>query len=125
MKKEKENKNKNKSKHIKKNKIKKSKASILLYIFAIISLVCTALSVYDTYNYINQLASYGSINMSTQILEIINYYITTSSQFVFYTVIFASIGHLINKVTVVKNLIQSNLELTVVENKKEAQSDKE
>lgn len=121
----KENKNKNKSKHIKKNKIKKSKASILLYIFAIISLVCTALSVYDTYNYINQLASYGSINMSTQILEIINYYITTSSQFVFYTVIFASIGHLINKVTVVKNLIQSNLELTVVENKKEAQSDKE
>lgn len=113
--------NKNKTKKTKNPLMKKSKVSICLYILAILSLGYTSYAIYDTHNYVNQLVSYGSIDLSTQMSEVISYYVSTSAPFLFYSIVFASIGYLTNKVNVIyKHLIPVNTELATVENKDEA-----
>lgn len=82
---------------------KKSKASIFLYLIAILFLGYTAYSVYDTYNYVNQLVSYGSIDITTQMSEVISYYVSTSAPFAFYALVSWAMGYVISKINIIIN----------------------
>ena len=105
-----------KEKSKKKNKSnKKSKMSIFLYVLALLFLAYTAFSAYDAYNYVNQLVSYGNIDMSTQMMEVISYYVNILAPFVFYTVVTWSMGYIISKINYISNhLIPVNTEIDVV-----------
>lgn len=106
-----------KEKSKKKNKSnKKSKISIFLYLLAVLFLAYTVFSAYDAYNYVNQLVSYGNIDMSTQMMEVISYYVNILAPFVFYTVVTWSMGYIISKINRISNhLIPVNTKIDAVE----------
>lgn len=95
------------NKKVKNNKKKKrSKSSIFLYIASILFLGYMCFNIYDTYKYIGELISYGSIDPSTQIKEIISYYVGTCSPYAFYSITTWALGLILSNITEIKNLIK-------------------
>lgn len=105
-----------KEKSKKKNRLsKKNKMSIFLYMLSTLFLAYTVFATYDTYNYVNQLVSYGNIDMSTQMPEVISYYVSTLAPFIFYTVVTWSMGYIINKINCISNhLMPTNIATDVI-----------
>ena len=89
-----------------KKKKKRSKSSIFLYLISILFLGYLCFNIYDTYKYIAELISYGSIDPSTQAKEIVSYYVGTCSPYAFYSIATWALGLMLSKITEIKNLIK-------------------
>lgn len=75
-----------------------SKLAIFLYFIAILFLGYTGFTIYNSYNYISELVAYGSIDMSSQMMDVVNYYITASAPYAFYAIVAWVLGFIVNKV---------------------------
>lgn len=109
---------------MKKNKIKKTKnckkiniLSIILYVLAVIFLGYAVFSIYDTHAYISELISYESINMDTQKMEVLGYYVSTSSPYFFYAIVTSALAYIIGKISSLtqNNTISCNEQETTIE----------
>ena len=100
---QKENIQEESNKSLKPIKSKKSASSIFLYIISLIFLGYMCFNIYDTYNYITELISYGSIDPSSQMRDIVSYYVGTCSPYAFYAITTWALGLLIDKATKVQN----------------------
>lgn len=89
-----------------KKKKKRSKSSIFLYIVSVLFLGYMCFNAYDTYKYIGELISYGSIDPSTQAKDIVSYYINTCSPYAFYFIATWSLGLVLAKMNEIKSLIK-------------------
>lgn len=86
---------------------KKSVLSIVLYVVAAILAIYSVYKIYDTYNYVNALVSYGSVDPSTQMADIVNYYISAVSTYAFYAIVVWALGYIISKLNTLTNALAS------------------
>jgi len=94
---------------------KKNVLSIVLYVVAAILAIYSAYKIYDTYNYVNALVSYGSVDPSTQMADIVNYYISAVSTYAFYAIVVWALGYIISKLNTLTNALTSNNTTETVE----------
>lgn len=78
------------------NKQRKNPIIFVLYAMAIIFGIYTIYSVYNSYVYISGLVSQGLV-ISDELSSVITYYVGTSSPYLFYTIVIASMGYAIDK----------------------------
>ena len=93
--------------------MKKSKSNvipIILYVLAGILAVYSVYKIYDTYNYVQALVAYGSIDPATQMTDIVNYYISAVSTYMFYAIVVWGIGYIISKLNTLTNALVSTTE---------------
>lgn len=88
---------------VKEIKDKKSASSIFLYILSLMFLGYMCFNIYETNNYISELIAYGSIDPSSQLNDIISYYMGTCSPYAFYAVTTWALGVLSDKLTKIQN----------------------
>ncbi|MGL4796528.1 MAG: hypothetical protein ACRDB0_00035 [Paraclostridium sp.] len=90
-----------------------TKISIALYSCSLIMVICTVFIIYKSNTYISSLVSQG-FNPSREIAEVINYYLSTVTPFIFYTIVLFALGYIVQKINVIiqdKELIISKNEL--------------
>jgi len=102
---------------------KKNVLSIVLYVVAAILAIYSAYKIYDTYNYVNALVSYGSVDPSTQMADIVNYYISAVSTYAFYAIVVWALGYIISKLNTLTNALTSNNTTETVESEDVKSSD--
>lgn len=72
---------------------KGSKISKILYGCATIMAICTIFTIYKSNTYISSLVSQG-FDPTREILDVINYYLSTVMPFIFYTIALFSLGYI-------------------------------
>ncbi len=109
---------------MKKNKTnKKNVLSIVLYVVAAILAIYSVYKIYDTYNYVNALVAYGSVDPSTQMADIVNYYISAVSTYAFYAIVVWALGYIISKLNTLTNALASSNTTETVESEDVKSSD--
>lgn len=102
---------------MKKTKSKKvSKASIILYAVATVMLGVTIYYAYTCYAYVASIVEEGFV-ISENLTDTINYYLSTLTPYVFYTICLAAIRYMIQQMKKILSLQAVNVEETVDENK--------
>ncbi|MEG0277144.1 MAG: hypothetical protein RR630_08945 [Coprobacillus sp.] len=81
-------------------KLKFSKSALVFYIMAVLTLGVCIYTLYNVTVYIQSLVDAGQLAWSTNISDIINYYINNAFVYIVYTAIFVGIGYII---TLLKN----------------------
>lgn len=76
---------------------KMPKITIILYLCAMLMAICTMFIIYKSSTYISSLVAQG-FNPSDEIVEVINYYLSSVTPFVFYTISLFSLGYIVKKV---------------------------
>ena len=97
--------------------MKKNKSNIIpiiLYVLAGILAVYSIYKIYDTYKYVQALVAYGSIDPTTQMTDIVNYYISAVSTYMFYAIVVWGIGYIISKLNTLTNALVSTTETVEV-----------
>ncbi|MBQ3420960.1 MAG: hypothetical protein IJH34_04705 [Romboutsia sp.] len=102
---------------------KKNVLSIVLYVVAAILAIYSVYKIYDTYNYVNALVAYGSVDPSTQMADIVNYYISAVSTYAFYAIVVWALGYIISKLNTLTNALTSNNTTETVESEDVKSSD--
>lgn len=76
-----------------KNWFNKPKLSIFFYVLAVIGFCYTTYMLYTSYDYINGLVTEGSISFSESISDIVQYMVTNTSSYLFYSLVFLFCGY--------------------------------
>lgn len=87
-----------------KRSAKISKLSIVLYVVAVILAIYSLVTMYSSYTYISSLIDTGSIVVSDQLLDIIQYFMGESMPYVFYAIAIWAMGYIINILDNLKKL---------------------
>lgn len=80
-----------------KKKLNCNAKSIALYTASVLYVAYSIFVAFDTTKYIQELISYGSLNLETQMVELINHYISTLSPYIFNAIVLCSLGYIIQK----------------------------
>ena len=91
---------------VKEIKDKKSASSMFLYILSLMFLGYMCFNIYETNTYISELIAYGSIDPSSQLNDIVSYYVGTCSPYAFYSVTTWALGMLSSKLTKIQNSLE-------------------
>lgn len=108
----------------KSNGQKTSVMAIILYVAAIIMGLLAVFNAYNAYTYVSGLVAQG-MQISEQLVEVTNYYITTITPYVFYGLTLAGLAYIAKKVSGTTetvetvNVVEENLVEEVVEESKE------
>ena len=95
---------------MKKTKSKKvSKASVTLYALAVVMLGITIYCAYTCYAYVASIVEQGFV-ISENLTDTINYYLSTLTPYVFYTVCLVAIGYMIQQIKKISSLQTVNAE---------------
>ena len=76
---------------------KKAILPIVLYVVASIIAIYSIFTIYTSYTYISSLVTAGSIVIKDQLVDVISYYVSASTPYVFYAIVVWAIGYIINK----------------------------
>lgn len=97
---------------VKSTKVKKTKkinaVSTVLYTASTLFSIYTAYSVYDSIKYISELIEMGSIDVSSQIMDIVSYCVGTSSSYVFYALVTWALGLIITKMNILSKQLDES-----------------
>ena len=95
---------------MKKTKSKKvSKAAVTLYAIATVMLGITIYYAYSCYAYVTSIAEQGFV-ISENLTDTINYYLSTLTPYVFYTICLVAIGYILQQVKKILSLQSVNVE---------------
>lgn len=93
---------------------KKAILPIVLYVVAAIIAIYSIFTIYTSYTYISSLVTAGSIVIKDQLVDVISYYVSASTPYVFYAIVVWAIGYIINKLNSLTSSIinkeENNLE---------------
>lgn len=77
-----------------KNWFNKPKMSIFFYTLALIVLVYTCYTLYNSYDYVSGVVAQGSITWSANFEEIVSYFLSASAAYLFYGLTFVCFGYI-------------------------------
>lgn len=92
---------------------KAPKVTVILNITAIVMGLFAIFNIYTSYMYISSLTLKG-FDPSSQVAEVINYYLSSVTPYVFYGITLAALGYIIKKIVYLvdtKNVIEINFPL--------------
>lgn len=89
---------------------KKSILPIVFYVVAGLIAIYSLFTIYTSYTYITSLVDAGSINVTEQLSDVVNYYVSSSMPYIFYSISIWSIGYVISKLNEIKEAINTKVQ---------------
>lgn len=102
----------------KKNTKKFNKKCILpiaIYVVAALIAIYSIFTMYTSYNYIASLVEAGTISVSEQLSDVINYCVSASLPSVFYAIATWAIGYGVAKLNKIEELVKTNTQEMIIE----------
>ncbi|WP_125154122.1 hypothetical protein [Clostridium rectalis] len=72
-----------------------SKLTVITYFMGTVMIICAIFNVYMSYRYVSNLVK-GGLEIKKQILDIINYYLSGVTPYLFYSTCLIALGYILN-----------------------------